>query len=342
MHSTLPLDFLCGCLRHSDHDRDGSVWNFGRSKKTQPDWQKILRLADGHFVLPLLYHRLQEKGILPSLPEDLQELLAGIHHLNTLRNTLILEEINRLAPLFNSEGIEPVFVKGSAALLMGLYENRGLRVMNDVDFLVSREQRQICIELMQSVGYRYMEGVRLPKHFHHDFPLVHDDHSIRFEIHDRLNRKPILDSTVIRGESTAVELAEGRVRVPEKTHFAIHNILHHQVFDHGFFEEKMPLYQIYDLYILRENHDALLDWRAIGDLFTAHSLRDAYHFTLWSLQKRFHQMPPSEVGCLTLKIIGLRCRWNTCTLINRRCSKSWQDRIYQTYNRWIRPRSDSL
>lgn len=342
MNPIISFDFLCGCLQHSDIDGDGSAWNTKRFKKTQLDWQRILRLADGHFVLPLLYHHLQQKGILASLPEDLQELLAEIHHLNTLRNTLILEEINRLAPLFNSEGIEPVFVKGSAALLMELYENRGLRVMNDVDFLVSREQRPICIKLMQSVGYSFMEGVRLPKDFHHDFPLIHDGHSIRFEIHDRLNRKPILDSTIIRRDSEAIDLPKGRVRVPAKTHFAIHNILHHQVFDHGFFEEKMPLYQIYDLYILRENHDAMLDWRAIGDLFTVHYLQDAYHSTLWFLQKLFHQMPPSEVNYLTLKMISLRCRWKTSTIINRRCSKSWQDRIYRIYNRCVRPGSNSF
>ncbi len=289
------LSLLCQYLQNLDSRQEDSAPTPKVRQKLQPDWHAVARLADQHFVLPLLYQQLVRKRILQLLPEDLQTLLAEIYKLNRLRNDLIYNQINRIAFLFNSAGIEPIFLKGSAALLMELYDDPGLRVMNDVDFLVDKKDLPTCVELMQSMGYYPMEGLKLPEDFYHHPPLVHNSHSIRFEIHERLHTDSVLDSEAIITESVMIKMPDGIVRVPKNTHFTIHNILHHQVFDKNSLNEETPLYQLYDLYMMRERHDRHLDWRSICCFFTNHSLQDPYYYSLDLLRKYFKQRPPEKI-----------------------------------------------
>ncbi len=209
--------------------------------------------------------------------------------------TLIYNEINSIAALLKPADIEPIFIKGSAALLMGLYEKPGLRIMSDVDFLVSKKDMSTCTELMQSVGYYPMEGLWLPEDCYHGFPLVHDSHSIRFEIHDRLADKPILESDAIIADSVQIQMESGVVRIPSKEHFTMNNILHHQVFDRGIENENLLLYQLLDLYTMRQKFDSQLNWKSIGAFFTSHSHQNAFCFSIDMLRKYFNQRLPKKM-----------------------------------------------
>lgn len=338
MKTDSPSCVLLRCLRYPEKEKSQEIGLGKYLARNEPDWQAIVEYADKHFVIPLLYYNLQQRGFLWYLPEELANLIREIYHLNVLRNDRIRKEIIRLIPLFNSADIEPIFLKGSAALLMNLYGDNGLRAMNDVDFLVSREQRTVCVKLMKSKGYREMEGVNISEDFYHEKPLVHEDHSIRFEIHDRLHSKiEALGSTDIIQRSHVCQLeGEGRVRVPDYNHFAVHNILHHQVFDDGYFQENVPLYQLCDLYMLREKYDQFLDWKRIGERFALHSLQDHYHQTFHEIKRCFNQSPPEEIGFLPIKVLSIRFRKGVWHILNRWCTPFWREKISQGYNRLFR------
>ncbi len=335
MKTNRSFSLLCRCLQTTENEKMNT---FLTDQIGQPDWYAVARVADSHFVTPLLYHRLFQKGLLAFLPEDLQLLLAEVHRLNRLRNNLIYNEINRIANLVNPVGIEPIFLKGSAALLMGLYEDRGLRVMNDVDFLVSKKDLLTCMGLMRSVGYRSMDGVNLPVDFYHQNPLVHDRHSIRFEIHDRLDQSGTLESQEIIAESVVIQLPDGVIRVPSVTHFTIHNILHSQVSDNGLIKGRVPLYQLYDLFTVRERYTEALVWESAKCFFTRNSLQNAFYFSLGMLRKYFKLSPPTGIRFLSVKMIMLSCR-RTVWHIKHRCNSRYARVLHRCYQVYVRCRS---
>lgn len=297
MKESLSFSILCHCLQEGNGKKNHSVQVGKLAEKFQLDWSDILRLGDSHYVLPLLYHQLKNKNALKLLPQDAQEVLTQVYELNCRRNDIIYNEILNIVSLLHPAGIEPVLLKGSAGLFMGLYGERGLRLMGDVDFLVSKKNSLKCRELMQSAGYSPIEGLYLPDadEHHHGFPLVHEDHSIRFEIHERLADNPFLDSRSMIGDSQAIQVEGGILRIPSKTHFVINNILHHQVFDQGLENENILLYQLVDLYMIRDKFESQLDWNTIGAFFLRHSLEDAFCFTIDMLQNYFDQQLPKKI-----------------------------------------------
>jgi hypothetical protein len=313
MKQTASLSLLCLCLQNSDSKNEDPEEIIKYCQKLQADWHAVARIADSHFVSPLLYHQLVLKGLLSLLPRDIQFLLAEVYKLNLLRNELIYNEINTIGALLNPAGIEPIFIKGSAALLMNLYDDPGLRVMNDVDFLVNKKELPMCMELMETAGYYSMEGVNLPADFYHQNPLVHDRHPIRFEIHERLSHNAILESETIIENSLPIKMDKGVVRVPSKTHFTIHNILHHQMFDRGLYTRRVPLYQLCDLYMILEARDTDISWQRVREFFSNNLLLNEYFSPLDLLRIYFNQPPPGKIPYMMqcrLKYRGFRYRYN--------------------------------
>lgn len=321
MKESASFSLLCQCLRGLRETKTRSALESKAHKEQTLDWNPVIRLADIHYILPLMFHQLKKNNALTILPEDLQHLLTEVYTFNCQRNDLIYDEINRIASLVNQAGIEPVFIKGSAGLLMNLYDNRGLRMMGDVDLLVYKTDIPTCTKLMQSDGYSPIEGLYMPDadDHYHGFPLVHDRHNIRFEIHERLADDPILDTQAIIEDSVKVQLEEGVVRVPSKTHFIIHNILHHQVFDNGIAGENILLYQLLDLYTIRETFEQQLDWKTIGAFFIKHSHQKAFCFPLDMLKKYFHQRYPKNISFSLRYSIRFRQNRNRFNKLFNRC-----------------------
>ena len=304
----IPLQQLCDCLTNGS-PRDPQTEQLRiKLENNELDWQAIMPLADRNFATTILCWQMRHKELLPLLPEELQQLLGQLFELNSERNTVILDEVNYLASLLNPAGIEPVFLKGSAALLMGIYPASGMRIMNDVDFLVPEKDLTSCVELMESVGYYPMEEVNLSENFYHLNPLVHAKHNIRFEIHKQLDLayNPQVDTRDIIEESMPVKVKDGVVRVPNNTHFTLHNILHHQLFNKGLFTENVPIYQLYDLYAVRGKFEQEIDWPLITAFFKEHAFPDALSYPLGLLRENFAQPAPAGVSLLSAKMLLIR------------------------------------
>jgi hypothetical protein len=108
-------------------------------------------------------------------------------------------------------------------------------------------------------------------------------------------------------ESAVVNAAGGVVRVPGKSHFIVHNILHHQVFNHCLDKDDTPLYQLIDLHVMRKRHDPEIDWARIRLLFNHPSIYDAFYYTLDLSRKYFGDDPPVPIPLLLP--LRIRYRW---------------------------------
>jgi hypothetical protein len=122
------------------------------------DWDKVVKLASDQLVLPLLYVKLRDARLLNSLPEGLADHLKMVYDLNLKRNSQLLDQANEIANCLCRVGIKPIFIKGVANLLSGLYNDLGERMMLDIDFLVKQEDIEAAAQALSTIGYQTYTG----------------------------------------------------------------------------------------------------------------------------------------------------------------------------------------
>ena len=141
------------------------------------DWEKVLGLADGHRVLPLLYDVLSEASVLT--PE--QQKLLDHKSRRTVRQSYRLLFLSRgVIELLKENGVDAVLLKGSGTA--GLYPVPELRKSGDIDLLLCGEAKtERAAEILCAHGFRRAEK----QSAHHHLVLFSPD-GIGVELHKML------------------------------------------------------------------------------------------------------------------------------------------------------------
>lgn len=116
-------------------------------------WPHYLEVASRNLVTTALPAHLQAHGVWHLVPDEVQQGLAAILELSAERHTQQTLQMEALIDLLTAAGIQPVFLKGTACLIEGLYPQPGSRLMYDLDLLTSAAQFGTCIELLERQGY---------------------------------------------------------------------------------------------------------------------------------------------------------------------------------------------
>jgi len=82
------------------------------------NWENVVRLSSGQYVLPALYLSLKRNGLIKDLPVDLVEYFEEITGLNRERNKAMLDQINDISTVLNKHEIYPVFLKVFAPIVI--------------------------------------------------------------------------------------------------------------------------------------------------------------------------------------------------------------------------------
>ena len=118
------------------------------------DWDFIYRLANQHKITSTLYF-----GIM-KLPKDYVETIPHIDkYVFLYKKNLVLDanrafELERLQPIFDSEGIDYIFLKGS--VIKKYYPDTSMRRMSDVDILFRGADFQKIDKIFQGLGYEIL------------------------------------------------------------------------------------------------------------------------------------------------------------------------------------------
>jgi hypothetical protein len=172
--------------------------------------------------------------------------------------------------------------------------------MNDVDFLVDREDLPTCGKILESMGYVTMD-LDCPDHLHHINPLVHHSHNFRLEVHSRPTNNPVQDAHEVIANSSTIKIGESVVRVPNEMHFLLNNIIHHHSDVRRYILVEMPLYQLYDLYKLQGKYRMSLDWASALNYLKEHHMQDDLYFHFGLLNDYFNQSPPADLPFFTFR-----------------------------------------
>jgi hypothetical protein len=116
------------------------------------DWDRFLRLAECHRLLPLCARHLTR--IAPGrMPPDAMLAMRSYTEQNVGRSLLLTGELRTLLRLLEETGIPAVAYKGPV-LAQDLYGSVALRNMLDLDILVAREDALRAREVLIERGYR--------------------------------------------------------------------------------------------------------------------------------------------------------------------------------------------
>jgi hypothetical protein len=219
------------------------------------NWLRFVRICSNHLVTPLIFNKLKEKDLMNFLPEEMQEYLKDIYHLNQSRNHQILSQIKEINTLMNKESISPLFLKGSGNLMDGLYKSTGDRIMGDIDFLVSENDFRRAACILEQEGYiapsLVFRDINQMKHFPR---LNHPNKIASVEIH----RLPVPEDytgwfspeMVFNESRPARDLPE--CLVLSDKHKIVLNFIHSQLSNYGSRTAIVSLRDMYDYKLLNE------------------------------------------------------------------------------------------
>ncbi len=275
--------------------------------------EPLVAIAGRQLVVPALgsLRRLDDD---PAASGDLPAYIAAMHGLNLRRNTRLIAQATEIAGTLNAVGIEPVFLKGTALLLLGVFPGRGHRLIGDIDLMVETAALERAAAALMATGYRRLpDGVA---HAHDPVKLVDPDRPAIVELHQSavslaieplLPREEVLRRSVRLGGPSG---AFGRAPCPET--LVVHNVLH-AMLQHRFYRQaELPLRDALDLVHLARRFAADLDWAAIERRFAFSPFRGGeLAFYLAATRAVFPDAPldvPPPTGASARKLARWRRR----------------------------------
>jgi hypothetical protein len=225
-------------------------------------WEMIVSVSTSHFVFPALYLQFKRSNLLSELPADLVFYMEEFTDLNRQRNLQLIEQATELTALLNLQGISPVFLKGTAHLFDGLYDDIAERMIGDIDFLVTEKDLIKASDVMMNQGYLtvlQIDGVDILPHDHHHLRhFTKKDEPAVVEIHrNPVGGKPAnwFTSEMVFAERKSIP-GVTNIFVPSDKHKFIHNFIHCQLSNSGHRHWHLSLRNFYDGYLLSKKVNA--------------------------------------------------------------------------------------
>ena len=149
-------DMLIECLKKNDRGPEVAAV----SDISAEDWHNLLSLAAEQRITSLLWHRIKQKGLDKGVPNATVVIFREAVRRNTMNNMRLNGELRLLFSRLNSENIPLILLKG-IVLANTVYENIGLREMNDIDLLVRPSDLQRITDILTGMGYHTMQAINV-------------------------------------------------------------------------------------------------------------------------------------------------------------------------------------
>lgn len=250
------LVFIGKCLTIT-HEKHNKTVVQKEILSTNIDWDLVVKISTEHYVFPALYCNLKRAEFLDYLPQDLVTYMEHISSLNRDRNLQIIAQAKEINTLLLANGITPIFLKGTAFLLEGLYEDIAERMVGDIDFLVSNNNFSKAVALLKNAGYqKTTPKVTNPVIKKHYPRLYHENSIAAVEIHKDMVRDKAATTFNYNTICTPLFQKEGFCFLNYKDQILL-TILAKQYNDRGYLYKSISLRNSYDLFLLALNHNTL-------------------------------------------------------------------------------------
>jgi hypothetical protein len=272
-----PFRLLCRCLSGA-LGRSPSSFDLPSS---DDEWAKVLRLSGQHLVTPTLRWALREQQLYSDLSAGVADYRDAVHELNQQRNQECAQQFHEVAALLEAISVQPVLLKGMAAIARGLYPSFGERMLTDLDILVPASRLPDVVETLVQAGYR-----TFPEHgelagsggwevlCHHYPPLFRPDAPAALELHVQPVDLPfvkLLSSEDVFSAAVRSSWGASDCLVPSPTQFVAHNVIHALLVNTRGKLERVSLRQLFECALAIQKYGDAVDWCALSRRFEANS-----------------------------------------------------------------------
>lgn len=293
---------LCGCLRGAF----AGPFAASNLPANASEWEQVLRVSSDHLATLQLRWALQAQGLFSELPSDVAEFLDAVYWLNLERNQQCENQLAQLIPLLNRIGVQPVLLKGAAAIVGGLYPSSGERMISDLDILIPGARLPEILEKLAEVGYQphLAVGQKLPDPVgfaahHHYPPMVSREWSSSVELHVQPVRLAVvrfLANEEVFRDAVPRAWRGGVCLLPSPTHFMIHNVVHAFLVNVQSHLERVSLRQLFEFVLASRTWEDQIDWEAITSRFDDLGRRKALQEYLALANLCFDFAPPAGIA----------------------------------------------
>jgi hypothetical protein len=144
-------------------------------------WTALLRLAERHGVLPLLYAQISDQ-----LPPSLRAARDAAYHVHAARCVAMAGELARVLNDLKTAGLAALAYKGPA-LSARAFGSTVARSFADIDILVRRDDLTTVRRRLQALGYRPLHPAPVPDPIlfgsECDETFLHDQRAVALEVH---------------------------------------------------------------------------------------------------------------------------------------------------------------
>ncbi|WP_299106709.1 nucleotidyltransferase family protein [uncultured Winogradskyella sp.] len=219
------------------------------------NWDNIVIEGSKYLVLPAIYSRLKSRELLHTLPEELNNYLEEIASVNRNRNKSILKQVHSISKILNENNINHVFLKGTALLASGKYNDIAERMVGDIDILVEKSQIHEAFNILKSNGYNKTFGFAYEtKDFRHLDRLISESELAAIEIHSDLlikKHRSLIDiSSVLKSK-----IVINDITIPNSYYLSLHQIWSWQLNDRGHYYNFPSLKVLYDTIVVKSYTD---------------------------------------------------------------------------------------
>jgi len=230
-------------------------------KQGEPDWKKLLYLANLHLCTPLWFVCLKKDGLISLLPQGLQTYLQHLHQANMERNEAFCEAIREIHTKLREHEIPAILLKGAAALCDDLYGDLGARMMGDIDILVKPQHARLVQKLLSQLGYDELHNSfadhHLPRQIKRGTPVAVEVH---FQVANGQAGRIIPAN--LSWEQREIKTWEFlTLSVLKPTYRLIHNTVHALVPHRTFIESRIYLHHLAEFNNLSRRYGREIDWR---------------------------------------------------------------------------------
>ena len=270
----------------------GEDWNTAASLQTQRtvDPATFLALCTTTDVAPTVDAALARAGRSGFLGGDVAAGLAKARAKTRLDNLLLVARLEQALDLLLAVGIRPVALKG-ADVLHRLYPSFDERALDDVDLLVSRDQRDTAIATLEAAGFT---GPPEPERTHwfrssFELPLTSPGPvGVAFEIHWSLGQelRYRIDPEALLARAKPLDIS-GRPVLRLDEHDAVAHLLLHHV--QHYFDRRLKW--VLEVGLLAGSPD--FSWPKIAERVATWGGSAAAGLALAHIRKLFPKMLPS-------------------------------------------------
>lgn len=266
------------------------------------DWLQIAQLATAQLIGPSLHATMKSRGLSSIVEPDVWKALEAVHTLNAMRNDHFHSILRDTVQVLNHVGIRPLLLKGAIALLPGQYQFAGARMLGDLDIGVQRHEVHAANTALCAAGFDDTQlGLACYDNHHHLPPLLHPSRAAYIEIHKELLGVSVpasaLSLQMLLDGAQSVYWEGVQVLVPTLEHRMLHNALHQQIQDRGYYTGHVRLRQLLEFAQLAASHEAaLIDWPRLLAPLDATGLGDSVRLLFLLSHDLFGQ--PLPVGIL--------------------------------------------